>query len=421
MQTQVENNVEQLDEMLATTKSQLPFSDNVESEQYLERKEIVYTQQDISNLTGIPLSRIKKAIEEAEQENGAPYLRLANSWYQLSQYEAVELVKKFNIFPMKDLREKFGVYDVPVICVHKGKGGIGKTTTSIALAVNSATDIVKAKRTLLIDGDPQGSVRHFMLHTDLVLKSVNSVGSIFKNYAHLSRQERLNQDIQKEIRDLLFSNVIFESNVDNLWFTPALMSDTGILITICEILGQKGNTFDDAITLYKDLIITPLKNDFDIIFIDTSPACDPVTYSLYYASNYLIIPTTGRTQDFKAYQEYLSLSKLIIQRCMPKDFKGFHAIRTLLTKHLKNNEYVVRNSGSILSSHHTFNQVIEENKVYEKASKEQLPILLLNSKTKAHREAVSALNQLHALIMKMIEPHLFPETEKKQTPTSEVA
>ena len=411
----VDRNVQQLGEMLLATQSQLPFENHANIEKYVTRANVTFTQADIANATGIPLSRVKAALAEAEKENGVPFLRDARSWHQLTQEEAIEVVKKFGIYPIKQLRETHGDYEVPVVLAHKGKGGTGKTTTTISLATQSALDFVKSKRTLIIDGDPQGSVRHFMVLTDQELTSKNCVASIFKKYSSLSREERLSPKIQKEIRDQLFEDVIFESHIDNLWFIPASMADMEILIMLSMILGQKNNTFDEAITTYKDLIITPLKNDFDIIYIDSSPACDPLTYSLYYASNYLIIPTTGRTQDFRAYQDYLKLSSMILQHVMPSDFKGFNEIRTLTTKHQKHSEQVQRNVGKIASQGSTFTAMIDENKIYEEASKEQLPVQLLSTKAKAHREAVATLNLLHSQVMKMIEPYMFPVVKKEET------
>lgn len=410
MKNHLSSNVDQLTEMHDKSGSQLPFDDSLDSSWGMsDRKDVFFTKKIIQNLTGVKSGDLSKVIEDMERENGYEYLRLTNQWLQLTRSEAVDLIRKFNIYPMEELRKKHGAYDVPVICINSGKGGVAKTTTAISLATQSALDIVRSKRVLLIDGDPQGSIRHFMLQNDLVLKSHNCVGSVFKKFSHLTRDERLSESVQKTLRDLLMKDVVFESSVENLWFTPALMSDSGMLITISEILGKKGNAIDDAITLYNDLIVTPLKNDFDIMYIDTSPTCDPITYSIYYASNYLIIPTTGRTQDYKAYREYLTLVQLILKNCMPSDFKGFYGIHTLVTKHLKSNDVVQRNASSILSSSSTFSVFIEESKAYESASREQLPIQLYDSGSKSYRDAIASLSLLHGLVMKMIEPNLFPE------------
>lgn len=417
----VESNVKQLGEMLFATESQLPFDNQTYSEKYVSRTNVTFTQADIANATGIPLSRVKSALAEAEKENGVPFLRDARSWHQLTQEEVIEVVKKFGIYPVEHIRESYDNYEVPVVLIHKGKGGTGKTTTAISLATQSALDFVKSKRTLIIDGDPQGSVRHFMVLTDQELSSKNCVAAIFKKYSGLKREERLSPAIQREIRDQLFVDVIFESHIDNLWFTPASMVDMEMLIMLSMILGKKDHTFNEAITIYKDLIITPLKNDFDIIYIDSGPACDPLTYCLYYASNFLIIPTTGRTQDFRAYQDYLKLSKMILSHVMPSDFKGFNEIRTLITKHQKYTEQVQRNVGKISSQGSTYTAMIDENKIYEEASKEQLPVQLLNTKAKAHREAVATLNLLHSQVMKMIEPYMFPVVKKEENKQSEVA
>ena len=135
------------------------------------------------------------------------------------------------------------------------KGGVGKTTTTAALAAGLAA---AGKRVLAIDLDPQGNLG-FSLGLDIDTDQSSTIYEVLRN--RVSIREALHRT---EVCDVIPSN---------------------ILLSQAEIELQT----DNRVTLLKESL-KEVAADYDFIVIDTPPSLNILTMNAYAASDYLIIP-----------------------------------------------------------------------------------------------------------------------------------
>ncbi|MFA5143193.1 MAG: AAA family ATPase [Candidatus Omnitrophota bacterium] len=143
------------------------------------------------------------------------------------------------------------------IAICNQKGGVGKTTTAINLAVYLA---FSGKKILLIDSDPQG----------------NATSGLGIN----------KHNIKTSVYDLLIDEIdpnpiIISTGIDNLSLIPSTLSLTGAEVELVGIMGRENR-------LKKALAI--LLNTYDFILIDCPPSLGLLTVNALTAANSVLIP-----------------------------------------------------------------------------------------------------------------------------------
>ena len=144
-----------------------------------------------------------------------------------------------------------------IIVIANQKGGVGKTTTAINL---SAACALKGKRVLLIDLDPQGNSSISFVEP----QSVN--GSAFELFTELQEP---------------FENFIYPTKVEKLHIVPSKIS-------LAKLEAKLVGDFD-AIFRLRDRI-EQIRDNYDLIFIDTPPTLGLITVNALVAARYILIP-----------------------------------------------------------------------------------------------------------------------------------
>jgi len=162
-----------------------------------------------------------------------------------------------------------------VISFYSMKGGVGKTAASVNIAYLSARE---GLRTLLIDLDPQGSSSYY-----------------FRIKPTLKHSSKTLLEGGKKILEQIRG-----SNYENLDLLPADMSYRNLDLALDDF--KKSKTILNA-------TLKPLKNDYDLVFLDCPPNITLVSENIFYASDWIFVPFIPTTLSMLTYQKLSTFFK----------------------------------------------------------------------------------------------------------------
>ena len=158
-----------------------------------------------------------------------------------------------------------GDREATVIAVSTVKGGVGKTTTAVNLAVGLADQIEEDSRALLIDLDAQGHCQASLAELVPSISGVDTVSEILLSEKNL---------------DLL--DAIVSTQIDNLDLTVA---DEGL----SEAEGQISQKIGKERLLSEALQFT--RTHYDYIIVDCPPNKGNLTINALFAADGVVVPT----------------------------------------------------------------------------------------------------------------------------------
>ena len=161
-----------------------------------------------------------------------------------------------------------------VISLAIQKGGSGKTTT----AINLAATLQQVGRTvLLVDLDPQANLTQALGVTDWPERSIY----------HLLRETAIGQEANVE-------EIMMETN--GLKFVPASLELAGAELELVSAYGRE---------FFLRKLLTPVKDKFDYIFIDSPPSVGMLTVNALAASDGVLMPLNAEFFHLKGVESFL--------------------------------------------------------------------------------------------------------------------
>ena len=171
-----------------------------------------------------------------------------------------------------------------IISLTNQKGGVGKTTSSVNLAVSFAVSEVK---TLLIDLDPQSNATTGI--EDLI---VEPKGSIYDAI----------------IRGLSTKDVITKTKLD---FLDIITSNSDLVGAEVELVGIMAREFQ------LEKVLKPIIKKYDYILIDCPPSLGLLTLNALTCSNSLIIPIQCEYYALEGLGQLLNTVRLVQKNLNP--------------------------------------------------------------------------------------------------------
>ncbi len=180
-----------------------------------------------------------------------------------------------------------------VIAVANQKGGVGKTTTSVALGGILASS---GHRVLLLDLDPHGSLSSYF-RQDPDAQSLSSY-TLFQE-----RKELSNQSVRRLVQPTGFPN---------LQLIPAT---TALATLERQAIGQDGM----GLVIHRALV--QIQDDFDFVIIDSPPLLGVLMINALAACNWLIVPVQTEFLALKGLEKMVNtLSMMSRSRKQPINY-----------------------------------------------------------------------------------------------------
>jgi chromosome partitioning protein len=181
-----------------------------------------------------------------------------------------------------------------IIAIINQKGGVGKSTTAVNLSAGLG---LEGKKTLLIDLDPQGNATSgFGVEKTANMKCV---------YDGL-----LNDEPAEEL--------IVATKEKNVDIIPATINLAGAEVDLVPLISRESRLRD---------LITPVKDNYDFIFIDCPPSLGLLTINALAAADSLIIPIQCEFYALEGLSKLLDSMKLVKVRLN----QGLEVFGVLLT------------------------------------------------------------------------------------------
>lgn len=218
-------------------------------------------------------------------------------------------------------KEKYPDAELHVWCVSSLKGGGGKTTSTVTIASGLAYECLTRYRVGIIDLDPQGTAT--MLIKPNFSDNDISVGDILLDNVEPDAGESF---------ESLCSSAFYPTNNPNLRIMCAREDDREyeVYVTKKEI---EANANGKPYLSYTKLesIIEAVKDEFDIIFIDTPPQFSPQTLAGHFVANHLLVPMKPSENDKDSSAKYADFLAKMYRLVAGMGHDGYHSIKAVIT------------------------------------------------------------------------------------------
>ncbi|MEZ9409319.1 ParA family protein (plasmid) [Vibrio lentus] len=282
------------------------------------RKELRnFTRAEASTYLGIDAKTLDKYVTAAEID---PRRHEDSQW----SIDIAEMYRVRDLLPEGLRKEpKFSRSEhqsAQVIVIQNQKGGVGKTVSAATVASGLATEFHQEYRVGLIDMDGQATLS--MYYAPEADQEGNlSVGDLIMRNFDLDDGETFEKAV---------SEAFLETTIPNLRILPAAQSDRAIEGWFHEqVFSHK---LPSPYSILAE-IIDAVKDEFDIIIIDTPPSLGYATYNAYFAATSVVFPLSITENDIDATCSYFSYIPQVWALLANANHDGYDFMKILLTNH----------------------------------------------------------------------------------------
>ena len=207
-----------------------------------------------------------------------------------------------------------------ILVIQNQKGGVGKTVSAATIASGLATEFHQEYRVGLIDMDGQATLSMYYA-PEANQEGSLSVGDLMMRNFDMDEGETFEQVV---------SEAFLETTIPNLRILPASQSDRAMEGWFHEqVFNHK---LPSPYEILSD-VIDAIRDEFDIIIIDTPPSLGYATFNAYYSATSVVFPLSITENDIDATCSYFSYIPQVWALLKNANHEGYDFMKILLTNH----------------------------------------------------------------------------------------
>ncbi|PSX01668.1 ParA family protein [Photobacterium angustum] len=211
----------------------------------------------------------------------------------------------FSRFDLDRLKRHFDTdcysdHHKPTSClISSHKGGTGKSTSTLTLAVGLALDDKRYPKVCIIDTDPQGTCGAAITHIAEDEQFITIVDLILRNHEDNIVSQLLGRGFSLE---QIIESAAFSTHLPNLSTFLSFPTDDRFTDLFWSLKGQERV---DLLCDFKLNILPIIKSMYDIILIDSPPQDSPIIWMMYEAVDMVLIPCSPKNYDYISTKNFL--------------------------------------------------------------------------------------------------------------------